>query len=144
MSLPPRTDQLVISSSKFPPYSTRAAKQSLTVIDAATQLARTVNGALADVSDPVFRKFRSEITCTDMQAPFLAWPGTQVTVDCIQELSYLTADNNPIRTAVPGSTRVVGDYTFYRPRLTMRVNGYSIEEDEWGAAVSWTIQLEEV
>jgi hypothetical protein len=79
-----------------------------------------------------------------MQAPFLAWPGTQVTVDCIQELSYLTADNNPIRTAVPGSTRVVGDYTFYRPRLTMRVNGYSIEEDEWGAAVSWTIQLEEV
>lgn len=144
MSLPPRTELLTITGAEFPPYSTRQAQQSYQIIQAATQLIRTVNGALADVSDTLFRKFTTTITGQDQQMPFLPYPGQQVTVDCIFELSYKTTDNNPIRTAVPGSTRVEGDYTFYRPRLTMRVVSWQGQDNEWGAEVGWSLTLEEV
>jgi hypothetical protein len=48
-----------------------------------------------------------------------------------------------VRTAVAGSARVEGDFSFYRPVLTMRVVGFSVSRDEYGAVVSWQMQLEE-
>lgn len=144
-----RTELLVISGSpgvNFPPWSTRRAVQSLIPIPASVQLRRTVNGSLKDLSNPDFQKFISTISCADVQPPDFgnAWPGALVTVDCIQELSYLTSGGSAQRTVVPGSSRVEGDFTFFRPRLTMRIVNFSMEEDEWAAGVSWSLDLEEV
>jgi hypothetical protein len=66
-----------------------------------------------------------------------------VEVGCIAELCFLTSGGGPGRTAVAGSERVEGDFSFYRPVLTMRVVGFSVSRDEYGAAVSWQMQLEE-
>jgi hypothetical protein len=72
------------------------------------------------------------------------WPGLVVTVDCMKELSYKTAGGSPARAVVPDSSRTEGDYTFYRPRLTMMVLAYNMSEDEYGAVNSWSLDLEEV
>jgi hypothetical protein len=110
----------------------------------ATQVVRTINGALLDVSDPLFRKYQSQVACTDQQVPRFLFPGTTVTVECITELSYLTTNNNPERTPVTSSQRVDGLYTFYRPQLTMLITAFAISHDEWGRNIGWTLDLEEV
>ena len=140
------SDVLTLSGIGVPPYSARGASQTLEPIEAARQLRRTVNGALIDLSRPEFRKYRSTISCADQQPPAIdgVWPGRVVTVDCISELSYRTSGGTPGRTVVPGSSRTEGDYTFYRPQLTMRVVSFSQDTDEYGATVSWSLELEEV
>lgn len=136
---------LVISGEGLPSYASRGLVQTLEPIDAAKNLRRTVNGSLIDLSLSQFRKYRSEISCSDGDSPaFDALDiGDTVTVDCVEELAYLTAGGSPSRTVVPGSSRVSGDHTFYRPRLTMVVTGKSQERDEYGARESWTMELEE-
>lgn len=133
-----------------PPYSARNITQTLEPIDGAAQLARTVNGALIDLADGTYRKYKSTISCTDQQQPALSgiWPGMILTVDCVVELSYLTASGSPERdvassTADPG-TRVEGDFTFYRPRLIMRVVGFRKSLVEWDADAAWSLDLEEI
>jgi hypothetical protein len=133
-----------------PPYSARGISQTLEPIDAAAQLRRSINGTLVDLSDAAFRKYRSTITCTDQQHPALSgvWPGQVLTVDCVAELSYLTATGSASRpladTTDDPATRTEGSFTFYRPRLTMMVTGFRTEFAEWQADVSWTLDLEEV
>lgn len=129
-----------------PPYSARGLKQTLAHIDQASQLRRDVNGNLADISFSGFRKYKSTISGQDQFPPNFdgMWPGRVVTVDCISELSYTTELGNPARTVVPGSDIVDGLHTRYRPRLNMRVLAYSTDQDEYGADVSWTMDLEEV
>lgn len=130
---------LVITGVGLPTASIRGVTQSLAPIDAASRTARTVNGALIDVSAPQFRKFRSTIECTDQNTPELSdvWPGQIVTVDCIAHLA-----GTPIRPVV--ESWVDGAFTFYRPRLTMRVLSYNVEHNEFDAVVGWTLELEEV
>jgi hypothetical protein len=134
----------------IPPYSARGITQSLELIDAASQMRRTVNGTLIDLSEPAFRKYRSTITCTDQQQPALdgVWPGQVLTVDCAAELSYLTSGGSPARplasTTDDPATRAEGSFSFYRPRLTMMVVSYRTDFDEWGASVNWSLSLEEV
>lgn len=137
---------LNLSGDLLPPYSTRGATQTLEPIDAAANMRRTVNGSLKDISFDGFRKFKSTINCTDQRVPALdgQWPGITVTVDCVQELAYKTAGGTPSRTAVAGSSRVEGDYTFYRPQLVMLITGYQTNLDEWQATVGFTLNLEEV
>lgn len=137
---------LVLSGIGVAPFSARGLHQSLQAIGAAAVLARTVNGTLLDLSLPGFRKYTSTISGADQIAPACdgVWPGKLVTVDCISELCYLTAGGSPDRTIVPGSSRVEGDYTYYRPRLTMRVMSWTADEDEWGRVVNWSMTLEEV
>jgi hypothetical protein len=137
---------LVLTGMGLAPYSARGLSQSLEVIQAATVMRRTINGELIDLSRAAFRKYRSTITCTDMQAPALngIWPGQVLTVDCVSELAYLTAGGSPERAVVPGSMRESGDFTVYRPRLTMRVVSFSEDTDEWQAQVGWSLELEEV
>lgn len=134
---------LVISGIDLPPASIRGVRQTLDPLDQATHIMRTVNGAALDLSAPQFRKYRSTITCEDQQVPALdgVWPGKVVTVDCIAELAYRTIGGTPVRPVV--SSRVDGDFTFYRPRLTMVVMVYSVDHDEWGASESWQLELEE-
>lgn len=137
---------LVISGPGMPTYAARGLTQTLDPIDAAGAIARTVNGGLIDLSPVQMRKYRSTISCTDTEAPALdgVWPGMPVTVDCVSELGYLTAGGSPQRTVVSGSSRTAGAWTWYRPRLSMMVISYSASTDEWGAAVGWSLELEEM
>jgi hypothetical protein len=126
-------------------YAARSITQSLAPIAAAASLARTINGVLVDLSDPAFRKYASTVSCTDHNAPAFdgVWPGQELVVDCVVELSRLTA-SPASRPVVPGSERVEGAFTFYRPRLTMRVVSVASDVDETEASVAWQIELEEV
>lgn len=137
---------LSISGPGIQPYSARGLSQSLVPISAKSQVRRTVNGTLIDVSDAVFEKYSSTISCTDQTVPALndIWPGDTLTVDCVAELCYLTATGSPTRTVVSGSSRVDGAYTFYRPQLTMMVLKYDVRVNEYGAEVGWQLELEEV
>jgi hypothetical protein len=137
---------LVLDGQGLPPYAARGITQTLDPINQAANLRRTVNGDLKDISFSSFRKYKSTLSCNDQLAPALdgVWPGQTVQVDCVSELAYKTAGGSPQRTVVSGSSRVEGDYTYYRPRLTMKVLGYSVSTDEYGGQVGWQMALEEI
>jgi len=144
--MPDATTLLSLSGEGVPPYSARGLTQTLEPIPAAANARRTVNGELIDTSVEELRKYQSTIQCNDQQAPAFdgIWPGQILTVDCVSELAYKTSGGSPSRTVVEGSSRVDGDYTFYRPQLTMMVVNWTASKDEWGAQVGWTLALEEV
>lgn len=141
-----QSTDLVLTGPYVPRYSARDLTQTLEPIEDASQLRRTVNGDLDDVSAAKFRKYKSTISGDDVDPPALDgwWPGMEVTVDCLYELSYLTISGLPSRTVVEDSSRLVGDFTLYRPRLQMRITKYSQERSEWQARNRWTIELEEI
>ncbi|MFL9499234.1 hypothetical protein ACJMQP_04170 [Rhodopseudomonas palustris] len=128
------------------PYSARGLTQTLDPISAAASLRRTINARLVDLSRPEFRKYTSTVSCKDHVAPALdgIFPGDEVTVDCAAELSFRTGAGSASRPIVPGSLRTDGAYSYYRPRLHMKVVSYTTQTDEWGCVVSWTLVLEEV
>jgi hypothetical protein len=130
-----------------PPYSARGLKQTLTPIDQATNLRRTVNGDLVDISFSGFRKYKSTISGTDQRPPNFdgKWPGLTVVVDCIAELSF-TPDEGETRQriAVPGSEHTEDAHTVYRPRLTMKIVSLSQDHDEYDASIGWSLDLEEI
>lgn len=135
---------LVISGPGVPPYSARGLTQTLDPV--ASVISPTVNGGLLDLTPPQFRKYLSTISCTDVDPPAWDnfWPGMIVTVDCVAELGYPTVGGSPTRTVVPGSSRVSGAYTWYRPRLDMMVLAYTTSRDEYGDQVAWHLDLREV
>ena len=137
---------LMISDVGVPPYAARGLSQTLEPIEAAAQLRRTVNGELVDLGYEPFWKYRSTIGGQDQQPPAIdgVWPGRIVTVECVAELCFITAGGAPARPSVEGSERVEGAFTFYRPILVMRVTGFSVSRDEYGATVSWQLLLEEI
>jgi hypothetical protein len=137
---------LVISGPGMPTYAARGLTQTLDPINAAGSLARTVNGALINLSPSQMQKYASTISCEDVDTPALdgVWPGAFVTVDCVPELGYLTTGGSPERTVVTGSSRTAGAWTWYRPRLEMRVISYKVSTNEYGAQTSWTLDLEEI
>lgn len=141
----PDYTMLVLSGIGVPSYSARGLTQTLQPIEAAGSQRRTVNGTLVDLSQAQFRKYRSTIRCSDQDAPALdgVWPGQVVTVNCAAELCCPSADS-PSKPVVSGSQRTEGSFIFYRPQLTMQVVGLTMEKDEYGAATSWTLELEEV
>lgn len=127
-----------------PPYSCRGASQSLAPIQQAGNVVRAIAGNLMDLSYPPFQKYKSTITCSDQQPPAISgvWPGKLLTVYCIAEI--VRDEYNPIeRPAVPGSERTDGGFEMYRPILIMRVMNWSMDQEEWTAGVSWTLDLEE-
>lgn len=138
---------LAFSGIGVPPYSARGLTQSLAPIAEATQIRRTINGASKDLAAPQFRKYKTTIASgpahTDFHPPAVSgvWPGKVIVVDCIAELCYPTG-GTPEREVV--ETWQVGDFTFYRPRMTFRVLTYSVGKDEYGAENSWTMDMEEV
>jgi hypothetical protein len=137
---------LEISGPGIPTYASRGLTQTLDPIDAASNLMRTVNGDLVDFSPAQMRKYKSTISCTDIDGPALdgVWPGMVLTVNCVPELGFLTIAGSPTRPVVPDSSRLVGDYTFYRPQIMFLVVGYTVSTDEYGAAVAWQLDLQEV
>lgn len=146
------TSILVLSAIGLPPYSARGLKQTLAPIAASTQLRRTVNGALKNVADPLFRKYASVISGQDVDPPALdmVWPGRTLTVSCIYELAIQDSETDPLgsgdlgRTPVQWPARSADGFLFYRPLLVMKVTGWNGNEDEYGRVVDWTLNLEEV
>lgn len=131
------------------PFSARGLKGTLSPIDAAQgldKLRRTVNGTLISVAAPQMWKYRLEVTGDDQAPPALdgLFVGMAVTVNSHVESAFLTAGGTPSRTAVPGSLHIDGDFSYYCPQLNMLIVQYQIERDEWAAAYSWSLALEEV
>ena len=129
------------------PYSARGLNQTLDLIpDSSKQIRRDVRGKLMNLAYSQFRKYQSVITCTDAQAPAFdeAWRGIIVEVECAKELGYRTHGGTPQRPEVSGSSREEGDFTYYRPLLTMMVVDVHNSLEEWRANDRWQIDLLEV
>lgn len=130
------------------PYALRGIQQSLQPITQASNMRRTANGSLEDVSDPIFQKFKSTIRCTDQQSPGLdgIWPGRQLTMYCAVEISSegSTSTAGLFRPPVPNSIRTESGFIFYRPILIVRVSDYQTSFAEWQADLAWQLDLEEV
>lgn len=138
---------LVISGMGGFQYQARGLTQTLTPIHEATDNERSVNGTLLNLANPVFQKYASKITATDVDAPPLdgLWPGMEVTVSCALMLCYLTGrPGSPARPQVSGSSFVQGAFTFYRPQLEMRVMTLSQQFEEWKSDSGWSLELEEI
>lgn len=128
-------------------YQARGLTQTLVPIAQVKQQMRTINGNLRDLSSHIFRKYASEITCADVNAPPLdgLWPGDTVTVECAVFLCYRNGNpGSPARQEVSGSSYTLGNYTFYRPIMTMMVMDISDGFEEWKSNFTWKLGLEEV
>lgn len=147
--LPADSDTLIeISSFGHMVFQARGATQTLEIISGATQLERTINGTLLDLSAPQFQKYSSKITVPSEILPTPLdgiFPGQEVTVDCAVQLAFPTNSPTaqPNREAVSGSIWEQNGYTFYRPRLTMLIRTVETHLDEWKDVVGWSIELEE-
>lgn len=147
MSIPDTLLSITTASGEIiTPYSRRGIRQTLEPIPQAQQLRRNINGTLINLGQSGFQKYRTTLSCDDMDVPALdgIWPGETVTMDCIAELSYRTSGGSPSRTVVGGSSRVSGDFTFYRPQLTVMLTVPRVNIDEWNADTGWQMEFEEV
>jgi hypothetical protein len=147
--LPSSSDTLLsISSMGHMIFQARGLSQTLEVIGEASQMERTINGTLIDISAPQFRKYHSKISVPSEVYPTPidgVFPGQQVVVHCAVSLAYITGTPGfPKRTQVSGSSWTENGYTFYRPLLTMLIKTVETHFDEWKNIVGWTIDLEEV
>lgn len=135
---------LVMTTIGVPLYSARGLTQTLTPCpDTKPPPMRTINGEARFLGASQMRKYDSIITCTDMNAPPFSglWPGDIVTVDCVYELSYKTAGGSPERVVV--STRTVGDFTLYRPRIEFMVVDFNQNFQEYQHDYAWQLTLTE-
>lgn len=110
-------------------YAARGIKAGIGPIDAAKQSRRDINGTLVDTSNPAFRKYRLSLSCDDMDSPGFGevttdadghWPGDRVFVTVLPHMASAGAMN-----------------------LTMLLKDWNVERDEWGAATSWSAELEQ-
>lgn len=144
-----RTDPTVLKlvGVGVPPYSARGLSQTLEPIDASIHIERTINGELINLGYDPMRKYKSEISGSDQRPPAVdgIWPGHIVTVDCIVTIShpeYGAFGREPVD--YDDSLINEAGYVTYRPRLTMMVMNFSVDEDEYGAQIGWKLSLEEV
>lgn len=140
------TDSVLNLSVGLAAYSARGVTQTLEPDPSSQQMRRTVNGEMRDLSASQFRKYISTISCRDLQPPAFGslWPGQIITVDCVVELCEEATTAGLERTAVSGSEREASGFHYYRPQLTMMVDSFSLDYDEWQAYVGWSLKLVEV
>ena len=139
--------RLVISGQGASPYASRGITGTLEPIAAAANFHRIVNGGLVNLSGAQFAgKYKGTLNGSDQDAPAFdaIKVGDTLTIDWPGELSYLTAGGSPAKTVVSGSSVVSGNYTFYRPEMTMMVVGKKQDFDEVAWVNTWELQLEEV
>lgn len=136
---------LVISIIGFPPGSARGVKQTFKPIAEAAAFRRTVNYGLKNTAPALAQKYATELTCDDLNVPCLngITIGTEIVMDCVGELSYVTATGTPDRPVVDGSSYTMGDMTIFRPRLAITVTDFQWDTDEAEATVSWRLTGEE-
>lgn len=153
----------------FAPYSARECIQTLTPIPQGS-LRRTINGRLVWVGQPTHRKFKSTITCKDKGPPAFdgLWRGDKVNVTCLQTLTQsipqgaqeVTLEREPASLHLYDHKEKIwpaaiekhfslpsgfsGGFVTYAPRLSMMVENYTLEVDEWGLTTRWILELVEV
>lgn len=114
-------------------FSARGISMTLSPIDESAQIEYDVNGNLVDLMEGFdqFKKYKSTISCDDMESPGFAagatvadriWPGTKFNVTCLPSLGA----TDPIT------------------MVMMVVSPWQVTTDEWGAAVSWSLDLKQV
>lgn len=135
----------VMSGPGLPPYSSRGITQTLEPIEAAGVFARTVNGKLINLAPAQFALFRTTVSCKDVEAPAFNGlkKGDHITMDCAVELGYHTGSDSPSRPVVAGSSRVVGNYTYYRPEITVVITNWTCSRDEYGHITEYQFEGEE-
>ena len=124
MTLPAEMTLLIMSTTGVPLYSARGLTQNVTPVqEAKPPPLRTINGEARFLGGSQMRKYDSTIQFNDQHPPPFGelWPGDEIVVDCVFEFSYASHTGSPERTAVEDSTREVGDFTLYRPRMTFIV-----------------------
>ncbi len=137
---------LIISPDGPPSFSARGVEQTFEPIAVAAPV-RTVNGNLVNLAPPQFQKFRSTLTCTDVDPPAFSelWVGSIVSVACIEEVGYLTITGNAPFGRTVVRTRIGGDFTFVRLDLLMMVmEPWRQTRNEAAGTTSWQLVLEEV
>jgi len=137
---------LVLDGIGVAPYTARGITQTLEPIEESGHLERAVDGTIIDLSIPEMKLFRVSISCTDQEAPALSgiWPGKAFTLHSVEELSFPTASPElQERPEVPGSVRIVGDYTFYRPILNMVCYTWQTQIVEYGREINWKLDAQE-
>lgn len=140
--------ELRIDGAEFPPTSIRGAVETLEAIEGPFDKYR-VTISCSDINAPAFDSLRPGLWRRTVNGGLidLSGNGSVVTLDCISELAYRTAGSpapSPQRTPVAGSSRVSGDFTYYRPQLTAGLIGKSQETDEYGAVTSHQAVFEEI
>lgn len=138
--------ELVLFGMGVHPYSARGLSQSLEPIEGSKHLERSVNGELLDMSSALMQKYRSVISGQDQRPPAVdgVWPGKILVVDCIAKISVYGGP--PFQREAVDYDSVISELGFstYRPRLTMMVMSFTMDEEEWAAGVNWSMELEEV
>lgn len=136
------TTVLQLSGMGVPPFSARALSSSLTPIDAAAHFERAIDGTLLDLSYTPMQKYKITLTGNDQQPPACdgVWPGKVLTVDSIVELNSSSTTG---RSAADSGDRQDGEWSFYRPQLSMMVISWSISRNEWDGTYSWQLDCEE-
>jgi len=121
MALSDVTD-LVITGVTIPECAARGMVEEIGLIAQAAQVKRTVNGTLVDLSDPNFRKRKWRISGSDMSFPDFssAWPGMSVSVTT---------------TSTIGSGHL---------SISGRLLDWTATYNEWDAATTWTMDVEEI
>lgn len=136
----------ISSPSGIPLYAARGLSQTFDIIPEATHIELSINARPINFSYAQFRLYSTEITCTDLEAPLFdnLWPGDEVVVKCTFELFYPTSGGFPGRAVVSGSSRTEGDFTFYRPELTMSILSINFGFEEYNATYNWRMNLREI
>lgn len=124
------------------PYAMRGLKVQIDPLPQAGQIVRNCNGGPLDLTDPLFRKYRVTIRCTDQRAPPFGglWPGQLVTLTSPIEMGQVSLSTDR---SVTGSNSEDG-VTYFRPVLDCFVVAFTQTGDEYGAQHDWTLIVEEV
>lgn len=142
--------ELRISGAEFPPTSVRGVTETLEPIDGVPFDKYRLTIQCSDMNSPAFDALRAGLWKRTVNGGLvdLSGIGSTVTIDCVSELAYRTIGGSPApspqRTAVSGSSRTSGDFTYYRPQLTVGLIAKSQETNEYGAVVSWQAEFEEI
>ncbi|MDR1361865.1 MAG: hypothetical protein LBJ16_01455 [Holosporaceae bacterium] len=163
---------LMLGIEGLPPESARNCVQELFPIPNG-EFKRSINGDLLFLESSEKKKYRSVISCRDVNSPLAdkIWIGSRISVGCIQNLW---------QSIVPGEVKIqllrppvqdsvlafnaAGDperfilsdnalellesstekiFVSFRPWLSMNVIDFSMETDEWAMTGCWKLTLEE-
>lgn len=164
---------LILGIAGLPPESARNCTQELFPIPNG-EFKKSVNGDLMFLETAERRRYRSVISCTDVNTPIVdkIWIGSQINVGCIQNLWQVILPGETqitlIRPAVAGSISVVNNFgeqipfqlrdnnlrlynscqdkifVCFRPWMMMQVTNFVLRTTEWDMEGGWKLELEEI
>ena len=164
---------LILGIAGLPPESARNCIQELSPIPNG-EFKKSVNGNLMFLETTERRKYRSVISCCDVNTPIIdkLWIGSQINVGCIQNLwqAILPGETQIklIRPAVAGSVNTVNNFgepipfhlldndlrlyepcndkifVCFRPWLVMQITNFVLRTNEWDMEGGWKLELEEI